>query len=116
MSLCFHAQKLLNNYKGLYYIQSFNPLALLWYKRHHPNIIRGQLSSAFLKENNGKSVVWNFLLQNLLFNFIAKPDFISFNHKTPKLLSLSLCRGLYKTPLIAWTIESNSELEKSWFF
>ena len=41
MSLCFHAQKLLNNYKGLYYIQSFNPLALLWYKRHHPNIIMG---------------------------------------------------------------------------
>ncbi len=113
MSLCFHAQELLNNYKGLYYIQSFNPLALLWYKRRYPNIIRGQLSSAFLKEDNGNSVVWNFLLQNLLFNFTTKPDYIAFNHKTPKLLSLRLCRDLYKTPLVAWTIESNSELEKS---
>lgn len=116
LSLCSYTQELLNDYKGLYCIESFNPLALLWYKKHYPNIIRGQLSTTFLKEDNDSSVICNFLLQNLLFNFITKPDFIAFNHKTPKLLVLRLCRSLYKVPLLAWTIESSNELEKAYEF
>lgn len=116
ISLCLYVQALLKDYKGLYCIESFNPLALLWYRKHYPNVIRGQLSTAFLKEGNDNPVIWNFLLQNLLFNFITKPDFIAFNHKTPKLLGLKLCRTLYKTPLVAWTIKSSSELEKVYNF
>lgn len=116
LSLCSYVQELLNDYKGLYYIESFNPLALLFYRINYPNVIRGQLSSAFLQEDNDNSIIWNFLLQNLLFNFITKPDFIAFNHKNPKLLSLRLCRTLYKTPLLAWTIESSSELKKAYKF
>lgn len=110
-SLCYYTQKLLDNYQGPYCIESFNPLPLIWYKKNYPKVVRGQLSSHFLKESNSNPFIWNFLLQNLLFNFITKPDFIAFNHASPKLLAISLCRLLYKTPILAWTISSIDDLE-----
>ena len=38
---------LLKDYNGLYAIKSFNPLSLYYFKKHAPNIIRGQLITNF---------------------------------------------------------------------
>lgn len=36
-----------------------------------------------------------FILQNLLLNFLTKPDFVAYNHKHADVLSRKICRGLY---------------------
>ena len=73
-------------------------------------MVRGQLAEGFLRVGEYKGVLY-FLLQNLLFNFLTKPDFIAYNHKHYDMLSRRLCRGLYHNMAAAWTIKSEEQLE-----
>ena len=110
--VCPAADKLLSGYKGMYCIESFNPLGVFWYRRNRKKVVRGQLADAFHKEGEYKGPLY-FLLQNLMFNWLGKPDFIAYNHKYPGMLSRSLCRSLYRSTAAAWTIKSQAELEEA---
>lgn len=112
-SVCNIAAPMLDQYKGLYCIESFNPLVLLWYKNNRPNIMRGQLSSNLIKDKEVGSASLYFIMQNLLLNFITKPDFISYNYIHRNMLSFVLCRRLYKVPAFAWTIKTQEGLNES---
>lgn len=103
----------LDNYKGLYCIESFNPIAILWYKKNKPHVVRGQLAT---KAINSKPIfkqkILNFTLRNLLLNFLTKPDFIAYNQRFSHLISYNLCRKLYKPLTIGYTIQSQDSLNK----
>ncbi len=107
--LCRICDNILSNYKGLYCIESFHPLAVRWYKIHRPNIVRGQLSEDFTKK---KLNIPYFLLSHLIGNCYASPDFIAYNCKHKNELSRNICRKLYKSLSIAWTVRSQEELDK----
>ncbi len=81
LSVCSKVDELLRDYKGVYCIESFNPLGVWWYRHNRPEVFRGQLSDAFHRDKpeEFKGLLY-FILTNLLFNFITKPDFIAFNH------------------------------------
>ena len=111
-SVCPAADKLLSEYKGMYCIESFNPLGVLWYRRNRRQIVRGQLADAFHREGEYSGILY-FFLENLLFNWLGKPDFVAYNHKHPGMLSRSLCRGLYHNTAAAWTIKSKQQLEEA---
>lgn len=111
-SVCPAADKLLSEYKGMYCIESFNPLGVLWYRRNRRQIVRGQLADAFHREGEYSGILY-FFLENLLFNWLGKPDFVAYNHKHPSMLSRSLCRGLYHNTAAAWTIKSKQQLEEA---
>ena len=111
IAVCGLADELLKSYKGVYCIESFNPLALIWYRKNHKDVMRGQLSDAFLKEEGMKGILY-FLLEHLLLNGVTKPDFIAYNHKYYRSLSRQLCRKLYRNLAVAWTIRSQEELEE----
>ena len=112
LSVCPIVDELLQGYQGVYCIESFNPLVLLWYRRYRNNVFRGQLSDSFLKSGEFKGMLYR-ILQNLLLNWMTKPDFIAYNHKYENMLSRRLCRNLYKNTAAAWTIKSQEELEKA---
>lgn len=107
--LCSICDSILSNYKGLYCIESFHPLAVRWYKKHRPNIVRGQLSEDFTKL---KLNIPYFLLSHLIGNCYASPDFIAYNCKHKNELSRNICRKLYKSLSVAWTVRSQEELEQ----
>ena len=111
-SVCDIVAPMLDRYNGLYCIQSFNPLVLLWYKKKLPSIMRGQLSSNLIKDKEEGKKFTYFVLQNLLLNFITKPDFISYNYIHRYMLSFILCRRLYGTTTFAWTIKSQEALDE----
>ena len=111
--LCSKVSELLESYKGFYVIESFNPFGLMWYKKHHPEVIRGQLSTDFLKEKIDGNIIQYFLLKHLLMNFLTKPDFIAFHHVYKTALSFTICRRLYRTKPVAWTIQTEEQLEGS---
>lgn len=110
---CIAVSKELEDYNGLYCIESFNPFGLGWYKKHFPQVVRGQLSTDFNKEKIEGSKMQYFILKHLLFNFHTKPDFIAYQHKYKKGLSFTVCRKLYKSKAVAWTIKSEDELSSS---
>lgn len=109
--LCKIVSKILKDYKGIYCIQSFNPFGLMWYKKHQPGVVRGQLATDFNKEKVEGDKLQYFILKNMLMNFLAKPDFIAYHHVYKRGLSFTICRKLYRAKAIAWTIQSQEELE-----
>ena len=111
-SCCAVIDKMLRAYDGEYCIESFDPRVLWWFRRHHKEVVRGQLSSNFSKDGGHKSVFF-FLLTHLLFNFMTKPDFIAYNHEFMEEPGRKLCRKLYRKPAAAWTIRSCEELRKT---
>ncbi len=108
-TVCSLADELIRQYRGTYCIESFHPLALWWYRKNRPRVIRGQLSSNFRKKGRPEAPPF-FLVHYLLFNFLGKPDFIAYDHHHKKNISRRLCRVLYKALSVAWTIRSQKEL------
>ena len=102
---------LLTDYRGAYCIESFHPSALIWYRRHRPDVFRGQLCTNFSKEHQSKSPAY-FLLGKMLTNIAARPDFIAYNWKYRNDLSRRICCNLYHALPVAWTIRSRQELDE----
>lgn len=107
--LCSICDSILSDYKGLYCIESFHPLAVRWYKIHRPDIVRGQLSEDFTRQ---KLNIPYFLLSHLIGNCYASPDFIAYNCKHKDELSRNICRKFYKSLSVAWTVRSQEELDR----
>lgn len=110
--VCAIADRLLQAYKGVYCIESFNPLGLFWYRQNRKEILRGQLAENFIRagETEFPKLLY-FVLHHLLLNFVTKPDFIAYNYKHRRDLSRQLCRKLYGGLSVAWTIKDKEALE-----
>ncbi len=109
--VCALADELLQKYAGVYCVESFNPLALIWYRNHHKSIMRGQLSMVYLKDGVHHGPLF-WLLQNLMLNFLTRPDFIAFDCLNSNTLSRRLCRRLYGNKMAAWTVKTQKQLEE----
>ncbi len=99
----------LKDYEGNFNVISFNPFVLEWFKNNHPEVIRGQLSAG--KKHLGVNGLLAWALSNLLLNFKAKPDFISYKWDD-KSFGLLLNR-FYGTRLCCYTVHSMEEVEKA---
>ena len=110
--VCEIADPMLQAYNGIYCIESFHPFAVKWYREHRPEVIRGQLSQDFSKQEKykGKFIYW--LLSNLLTNVLTRPDFIAYNHKDADMFSRKVCSLMGALP-VAYTIKSQEEYEKA---
>lgn len=102
--------KILDNYKGEYAVQSFNPYIVKWFKNNKPEYIRGQLSSYNMSEAN-VSKFQQWLLKNCLLNFITKPDFISYDVETANENFRRLKKfNKQKKAVILWTVRNAEQL------
>ncbi len=85
--------KFLNNYHGLYAIQSFSPLSIIYFKMKYPHIIRGLL----IKNNKYLG----------LYSLITKPNFISYNIK--RVSKNKILKYKNKYLLLGWTVKNKEE-------
>lgn len=108
--VCELGDQLLSHYKGVYCIESFHPKAVRWYRKHRPDIVRGQLSMDFSKDEKYNAPYF-VAMTYLLSNFITRPDFIAYNHKDEYILSRRLCKKLGGLS-VAYTIKSQEAYEK----
>ena len=109
-ALCEAACKMLDNYKGLYCLESFDPRAVNWLKKNRPDLIRGQLTENFFKS---KSAVMPWYLKLCLtaqmFNFINRPDFVAYKFADRKRFSNTLVRKLWGAGRVTWTIQNEQD-------
>lgn len=101
--LCPLVWQLLSGYKGSYCIESFHPFVLQWFKRHQTQVVRGQLSCNFFKENPHCDIVL-FLMSNLMTNFFTHPDFIAYKYLDLKNPAVIYNRKLFRIMTVVWTI------------
>ena len=106
-SVCGPVDEILREYRGAYLIESFNPLLLRWYRKNHPEVLRGQLTTD-LKGGMGKTPR-NCLLDSLLLNVVTRPDFLAYDIRCPKCFPIRLCTGLFRTNRFVWTIRDKEE-------
>lgn len=106
-ALCEAAADILDGYQGEYAIQSFFPFVPRWYKKHRPNVMRGQLSMGFYKESFPKK-----LAGALLFNFLGRPDFVAYDVRNCRNIFFRLCSGLGAMKL-GWTFKDSAALDKA---
>lgn len=111
VTFCAVIDRMLRAYQGEYCIESFNPLVLLWYRRYHNSVVRGQLASNFRIDGGHKSPLY-FFMTHLLLNIFTAPDFIAYNHQFEEEPGRRICKWLYRHPAVAWTIRSEAELKK----
>lgn len=108
--VCSRADALLKNYTGPYCIESFHPLAVKWYKKNRPEVIRGQLSCCFSKPGK-REPFSRMLVHYLLTNVLTRPDFIAYDHMHKSNISRVLCRVLFRALSVAWTVKSQQQLD-----
>ena len=89
------ACKMLESYKGLYCIESFDPRCIRWLMKNRPEIVRGQLAHNSLRSKINVPLVLRFAMTNLLSNFWNLPDFIAYCFSDRERLSVRISRKLY---------------------
>ncbi len=99
------AHEALSLYNGPCCVESFHPLAMRWFKKNAPQVIRGQLASGSLD-----GPFWQRLgLAYLLTNALSRPDFIAYDVSSDKNLSMKLMRAVFRPLLVAWTVRTKAE-------
>lgn len=106
--------KEIEGYKGDFIVESFNPNVLRTIRRNRPEILLGQLSYNYSKDEKfrGKPLFW--LLERLYLNCLMRPDFISYEKTGFDVKTLLYIRRKFNTPLFAWTIQSAEEERKAY--
>lgn len=104
---------MLEDWDGVYCLESFHPGVLLRLKERYPWALRGQLSQNFLKgsEVHGLSLPARFALTNLLTTAFTRPDFIAYKWQDRGNPSLRLMRALYGVHEAGWTVRDRQTME-----
>lgn len=89
--------KILDNYNGKFAVKSFNPLTVIWFKKHKDNYIRGLL-------------VETKKAYNLMFIKFCEPDFLSSSYKLLK--DKRIKKFKKNKPVLAWTIRNKKNYDK----
>ena len=100
----------LDDYTGVFAIQSFHPGALTWFKIWRSHVTRGQLAEFFLEED----LAWwkKQSLKRFAFNLQTKPDFV--NYALRDLPNRYVTKQKKQGRLtLAYTITNETELEEA---
>ena len=110
-ALCRKTCEMLDSYKGAFCIESFDPYCVNWLRKNRPDIIRGQLSSNFLKTKSNLPWILKFAASYQFFNVAVRPDFIAYHFHYRKTLSNWIIRKLWGIQGVAWTLKTKEDFD-----
>lgn len=100
-------------YEGRWCVESFDPRMLLWFRRHAPGVLRGQLAFDPRRDpTENRRGVRYWLAARLLMNFLSRPDFISYGYESAGNAFFRMTRALFHPVLAAWTVRSREDFIK----
>lgn len=108
----------LENYHGVYCIESFDPRCILYLKKHYPQVVRGQLTENFLAGKGKLPWIIKFMMTWQLENFLLQPDFVAYKFADRKNLGNWIVRQFWGVQGVTWTLKTPQEhqaaLSESW--
>lgn len=107
------ACRMLDNYKGPYCIESFDPRCIRWLKKNRPELVRGQLTeNYFAKGRPALPFILKWIMTENLTNFVTRPDFIAYRYEDRKCtISNRLCAK--RMARVSWTITSQKDYNEA---
>ena len=105
---------ILEDYKGDYCLESFDPRVIHWLRKNRPCKCRGQLSENFFRSPKSKlPPILKFVMTHQLVNFLVVPDFVAYKFADRKHLGLWLSRHLWGAQGVTWTITNQADCHKA---
>lgn len=102
----------MEDYQGLWCMESFDPRCVRHLKKHYPQVIRGQLSENFLRNPDVDApLALKWVMANLFTNFLTSPDFVAYKFEDRKGLSPRICRELWRIPMVVWTLKTKEDFD-----
>lgn len=105
------ACRMLEDYKGPYCIESFDPFCIYWLKKNRPDIIRGQLAENAMAAKGRYPWIVRFITTYYLENFLTLPDFIAYRFQDRKTASNAICRKLWGIQGVSWTLRNPEDFK-----
>lgn len=106
-AVCSAVAAMLDGYKGDYCVESFHPAAVAWFRKHRPQVVRGQLSeNYFVTPGCRLPKPVQFLMRHMLTNIWTRPDFVAYNCRDLNELSLWVSRKVWKLQGVTWTLKT----------
>jgi len=104
-ALCRAVLAVLDEHDGAFCVESFNPHIVRWFRRHAPDLLRGQLTAQRRELDVGS--VLAFMASRVMFNFLGRPHFIA--HRVgKKALSVRIAEAL-GAMRVCWTAHDRRE-------
>ena len=104
-AICSRVDEIMRTYSGRYYIQSFDPRCLIWYRRNRRDIKRGQLVEFFSRNGTRLNRALEYVLRSMVMNLFSRPNFISYNIKdAEEALSFRIIRKLFRPRIAYWVV------------
>lgn len=107
------ALSLLKDYRGPYCVESFHPMAVRYFRKTAPGIVRGQLAMGGRRDPAEAGVAVHIALKYLLVNALARPHFVAYQSASDQNLSMWLMKRLFRPLLVAWTLRSQPALDRA---
>ena len=114
--LCELADRQMRAYHGPCCVESFDPRAVRWFRRHHPEMIRGQLAFGLTRDLYQKRTL-NRFLASMTGNTFGRPDFIAFDIRTADSRPFRFVKRLFRPWTVAWTVsdqQTMNSLRSEW--
>lgn len=96
--------RFLDTYNGEFFVKSFNPFSVLWFRVFRRRYKRGLLISGRFKNFKDRFIKSRFVF------WLCNPDFISCNYRMHN--NKVIRKYKMKKPVIAWTINSDEKFGK----
>ena len=101
--LCHKTYEILKKNGCIFCIESFDPRIVAWFRKHTPNVLRGQLACQ-MEPKDMQSTILRFLLSNLLLNALSRPHFIAYRTEDMNHPVFRLTTKLLGAIPAGWTI------------
>ena len=112
--LCEKAMALLDAHEVPYCVESFDPRVLLWLRRNRRDVIRGQLSEHFRRdEGSDLGFVRASLGAALVSNVVGRPDFVAYRFEHRHHPAVLLACGPLGAWRVYWTVGNRDDLHRA---
>ena len=110
-ALCVAACKMLDEYDGLYCLESFDPRCIIWLRKHRPDLVRGQLSENWFRSKSKLNWLIKLVMTSHGSNLLTRPDFIAYRYADRHTFGTRICRRLWRIQGVSWTIRTKEEFD-----
>lgn len=106
LEVCKRVAEALDDYSGPFFVKSFNPFYVAWFRFFRPNYQRGLLVSKLRSAKMSRIV--KFLLYHMTFNFLCAPDFLALSKDDFSKKRIEKLRKKY--PILLWVVRNEETL------
>ena len=112
LSIAPMALEMLRDYPGFWCVESFDPRLIRWYKKHAPQVIRGQLAYDAKRAGEADRKLYHTLGAHLLMHALSRPDFVAYRFDTDRNPTFRIVRRLFRPALAAWTVPTIQDFKR----